>query len=248
MKKRSSSRGSPETADSSNNANSTLHAPASVKSGASSAPTTPIKTRGVNTPKPKPDEIAETFLVVNERPVDDISLDFFYKPHTITLLAVSVLAVMYFAFVRDEGNLRITFGWYIMRGLLFPNYISADISQRPLTRPHPAGWRILFGCSVLLAFKAVLIRHMGILWAISVMWELLKLHLLYLLPNSLNAGYRNSTRSSLKHSLKCPRSLWVIGRLIFICLFVAPSVRQYYTYVTDTRCKRVVPMLGIWCH
>jgi len=39
-------------------------------------------------------------VIVNERPVDDISLDFFYKPHTITLLAVSVLAVMYFAFVR----------------------------------------------------------------------------------------------------------------------------------------------------
>jgi len=46
------------------------------------------------------EEIAQTFVIVNERPVDDISLDFFYKPHTITLLAVSVLAVMYFAFVR----------------------------------------------------------------------------------------------------------------------------------------------------
>lgn len=95
MKKRSSSRGSPEAADT-----TTLHAPATVKSGASSAPATPTKTRGGSGPKPKPEEIAETFLVVNERPVDDISLDFFYKPHTITLLAVSVLAVMYFAFVR----------------------------------------------------------------------------------------------------------------------------------------------------
>lgn len=41
-----------------------------------------------------------TFLEINERPVDDISLDFFYKPHTITLLAVSIISVMYFAFVR----------------------------------------------------------------------------------------------------------------------------------------------------
>lgn len=40
------------------------------------------------------------FKYINERPVDDISLDFFYKPHTITLLAVSIIAVMYFAFVR----------------------------------------------------------------------------------------------------------------------------------------------------
>lgn len=103
MKKRSSSRGSPETNDNANPA--TLNTPASThKSGASSAPATPTKTRGggsSNGPaKHKPEEIAQTFLVVNERPVDDISLDFFYKPHSITLLAVSILAVMYFAFVR----------------------------------------------------------------------------------------------------------------------------------------------------
>lgn len=42
----------------------------------------------------------DPFISVNERPVDDISLDFFYKPHTVTLLAVSIIAAMYFAFVR----------------------------------------------------------------------------------------------------------------------------------------------------
>lgn len=41
-----------------------------------------------------------TFVVMNERPVDDISLEFFYKPHTITLLLVSIVGVMYFAFIR----------------------------------------------------------------------------------------------------------------------------------------------------
>lgn len=45
---------------------------------------------------PQPDP----FISVNERPVDDISLDFFYKPHTVTLLAVSIISMMYFAFVR----------------------------------------------------------------------------------------------------------------------------------------------------
>lgn len=45
-------------------------------------------------------EYEETFVTMNERPVDDISLDFFYKPHTITLLLMSIVAVMYFAFVR----------------------------------------------------------------------------------------------------------------------------------------------------
>lgn len=43
---------------------------------------------------------ADTFIIMNERPVDDISMEFFYKPHTITLLAVSIVSVMYFAFVR----------------------------------------------------------------------------------------------------------------------------------------------------
>lgn len=42
----------------------------------------------------------DPFLSVNERPVDDISLDLFYKPHTVTLLAVSIISMMYFAFVR----------------------------------------------------------------------------------------------------------------------------------------------------
>lgn len=42
----------------------------------------------------------DAFISINERPVDDISLDFFYKPHTVTLLAVSIFALMYFACVR----------------------------------------------------------------------------------------------------------------------------------------------------
>lgn len=40
------------------------------------------------------------FERMNERPVDEINLDFFYKPHTISLLAVSIIGVMYFAFIR----------------------------------------------------------------------------------------------------------------------------------------------------
>lgn len=98
MKKRSSSRGSPEAANSTGDTANHSATTSTIKSGALSAPTTPIKARGPI--KHRPEEIAETFMVVNERPVDDISLDFFYKPHTITLLAVSILAVMYFAFVR----------------------------------------------------------------------------------------------------------------------------------------------------
>lgn len=45
-------------------------------------------------------ERREAFERVNEKPVDEISLEFFYKPHTITLLAVSIAGLMYFAFTR----------------------------------------------------------------------------------------------------------------------------------------------------
>lgn len=41
-----------------------------------------------------------SFNNINERPVDDISLELFYKPHTITLLAVSIIGVMCFAWIR----------------------------------------------------------------------------------------------------------------------------------------------------
>ncbi len=40
------------------------------------------------------------FRMINEQQVDDICIDFFYKPHTITLLTVTVLSLMYFAFTR----------------------------------------------------------------------------------------------------------------------------------------------------
>lgn len=44
--------------------------------------------------------MTNSFANINEMPVDDISIEFFYKPHTITLLLISIAAVVYFAFVR----------------------------------------------------------------------------------------------------------------------------------------------------
>lgn len=47
-----------------------------------------------------PRKRVDSFATINEKSVDDISLDFFYKPHTITLLAISIGVVIYTAFVR----------------------------------------------------------------------------------------------------------------------------------------------------
>lgn len=42
----------------------------------------------------------DSFPNINERPVDDISIEFFYKPHSITLLLIAIGAVIYSAFTR----------------------------------------------------------------------------------------------------------------------------------------------------
>lgn len=47
------------------------------------------------------------FRMINEQQVEDITLEFFYRPHTITLLSFTILSLMAFAFTRyprDEGD------------------------------------------------------------------------------------------------------------------------------------------------
>nr|SVE81288.1 EOG090X05CZ [Daphnia magna] len=335
----------------------------------------------------RPDE--DHFYVINERPVDDISLDFFYKPHTITLLTTVSSLLLYSAFTRNDDDFRenvwagvrcVIFIFLVISVLAFPN--------GPFTRPHPAVWRMVFGLSVLyliaLQFflfqnyqtvrsilvwtdpslenfhidmdkeygvncsdvsleriwshvdvfaashffgwimKALLVRHYGILWTISVMWEITEIAFAHLLPNfvecwwdaiildillcnglgiwvgmklchylemreykwesikdipttsdKIKRAVLQFTPESwthvrwldphssymrflavcqlvlfwqitelntffLKHIFELPPNhmlnLW---RLVVIGLIVAPSVRQYYTYVTDPRCTRV---------
>ncbi|KAK2713718.1 phosphatidylserine synthase-like [Artemia franciscana] len=329
------------------------------------------------------------FHTINEKPVDDISIDYFYKPHTLTLLTACLSVLIYSSFTRDdEADLRdniwagmkcVLFIFLIISALAFPN--------GPFTRPHPVIWRMVFGLSVLylvslcfilfqsystvrnilewldpelegfridmdkeygvncsdinlsklwghmdvFAFshffgwlmKALIVRHYGILWTISVMWEITEIAFAHLLPNfvecwwdaiildvllcnglGIYAGMQickflemreykwESIRSIqtakgkikravlqftpeswtyvrwldpkctymrflaicqltfffqiselntffLKHIFELPpgHPLNVI-RLGLIGLFVAPSMRQYYSYVTDTLCKR----------
>ena len=52
-----------------------------------------------------PDDASDHFQYINEHPVDDISLEFFYKPHTITLLTMSVVWLMYSALTRWEMSM-----------------------------------------------------------------------------------------------------------------------------------------------
>lgn len=173
-------------------------------------------------------------------------------------------------------------------------------------------------------FKAILMRHMGLLWAISFMWEITEIAFAHLLPNFIECWWDalildvlicngfgiwcglkicqilemreykwvsirdiHSTSGKIKRAMlqftpenwtsvrwldpKCSYMrifalcqlvlFWqmselntfflkhvfelpashplVTARLILIGVIVAPSVRQYYSYVTDTTCKRV---------
>lgn len=177
-------------------------------------------------------------------------------------------------------------------------------------------------------FKAILIRHIGILWAISIMWEITEITFAHLLPNFIEcwwdalildvlicnalgiwcglkickmlemreykwASIRDISTTTgkikravlqftpvswttvrwlnpkstymrfisvsqlviflqvtelntffLKHIFEMPTSHPIVSiRLLFISLIVAPSIRQYYIYVTDPRCKQ----LGTQC-
>lgn len=95
-------------------------------------------------------QINHDFYAINERPVDDISLEFFYKPHSITLLVVSIVSVIYSAFTRDDSNIEANIWSGILSLIFFFLTISLlTFPNGPFTRPHPALWRLVFGISVL---------------------------------------------------------------------------------------------------
>ena len=45
-------------------------------------------------------EMSDHFRLINEQSVEDINLEFFYKPHTLTLLLAALIATVYFAFTK----------------------------------------------------------------------------------------------------------------------------------------------------
>ena len=202
-------------------------------------------------------DASDHYKSINERPVDDISLEFFYQPHTITTMLVTVIALTYAAFARDE-----TEDWHsnVSTGLvgvvaIFMILSVITLPNGPFIRPHPALWRCVLGLSILyllmlqflvhqdyatirtailwidpgmaaytidsekeygvncmditverlwnsldwFAFghywgwgmKALIIRHYGICWTISIMWELTEMVFGHLLPNFYECWWDN---------------------------------------------------------
>ena len=96
-------------------------------------------------------DASDHFVSINERPVDDISLEFFYRPHTLMLMFVCVCGITWSAFTRDQslslnsnivtGLISVTVFFMIISILTLPN--------GPFTRPHPALWRCVLGLSIM---------------------------------------------------------------------------------------------------
>ena len=111
--------------------------------------------------KVSPGTTRKIFVEINDKSVDDIQLEVFYKPHTISLLLFCVFGLTYIAFVRDSsdhqynlftGLCGVFVFFMIVSVLAFPN--------GPFTRPHPIMWRMVFGCSVLYLLVIQFLIHL----------------------------------------------------------------------------------------
>ncbi|ESN91531.1 hypothetical protein HELRODRAFT_70414 [Helobdella robusta] len=346
------------------------------------------------------DNESDHFQAINEHPVDDISLEFFYKPHTITLLSASVLWLMYSALTRSgtspESNIWhgfccLVFFFLTIGVLTFPNVMCRYVHLMCfllIFLGDPGVSLVYFLCLVFLiyqeyddirhiifwlypdlktwkpeekeyavncsqitvariwshldifavghfwgwAMKALLVRHYGICWTISVLWEVSEVPFAHLLPNFAECWWDaivldvlvcnglgiwfgmvlarklemmnyhwesirdiDSTTGKIRRALLqfTPASwthvrwldpsstymrivavsllviMWQLvelnsfflkhifiigpdhplcyGRLILIGVISAPAIRQYYTYVTDTQCKRVGTQCYVFC-
>ncbi|CAI5690713.1 phosphatidylserine synthase 1 isoform X2 [Oreochromis aureus] len=138
------------------------------------------------------------FRMINEQQVEDISIDFFYKPHTITLLTVTVLSLMYFAFTRDDehtdNNLRVgllvVVSFFLVISILaFPN--------GPFVRPHPAIWRMVFGLSVL--------YFLFLVFLIFLNWDQVKTLMYWLDPN---LRYAKREADIMEYAVNCTVITW----------------------------------------
>ena len=106
------------------------------------------------------------FQMVNDKVVNEITLDALYKPRTLSVLTVLCVYLIYKAFSRfghiylyplkyfysetNDVNSNVFVGtmatsslFLVISAMVFPN--------GPFIRPHPIFWRIIFGVSVLYA-------------------------------------------------------------------------------------------------
>ncbi|KAF0991896.1 hypothetical protein HZS_3125, partial [Henneguya salminicola] len=138
---------------------------------------------------------------VDERPVQDVTYTTFYSPHRFIALFVAFIWILLLLFISrgsTELNYNMSIGFIsvcgvfiIISSLLYPN--------GPFIRPHPINyaedcrftWETIKPQIDIFCFchfwgwlcKSIVIRHSGISWYQSIMWELSELFFQHLLPN-----------------------------------------------------------------
>ncbi|KAM3728062.1 Phosphatidylserine synthase [Dirofilaria immitis] len=90
------------------------------------------------------------YRLINERVVNDVTLDFFYKPRTVTVLVIICALLVIPAFSRNDGSSgNNAYAGITAAVVLFLVVSSLTFPNGPFIRPHPVLWRIVFGMSVL---------------------------------------------------------------------------------------------------
>ncbi|XP_048590474.1 phosphatidylserine synthase 1 isoform X2 [Nematostella vectensis] len=87
----------------------------------------------------------------SEQIVEDVTLEFFYKPRSLTALSCLFLFLIYSAFTRNPDATRDENIWSGVVSLIVVFLVLSLLvmPNGPFIRPHPAIWRLVFGCSVL---------------------------------------------------------------------------------------------------
>ncbi|CAI5444444.1 unnamed protein product [Caenorhabditis angaria] len=90
------------------------------------------------------------FDMINERIVDDVTLDFLYKPHSVTVLVAIAAFLVYKAAWQGSVNSseQNYFDGFIGAVALFLIIGALTFPNGPFIRPHPIIWRLIFGLSV----------------------------------------------------------------------------------------------------
>ena len=92
-----------------------------------------------------------TSLYLDEQYVNDVTVDFLYKPHTILAATVFISILIYLALTVDDtlGQLHNTRMGVFVSSIFFLILGLLIFPSGPFIRPHPLVWRLAFGIAVL---------------------------------------------------------------------------------------------------
>ncbi|PVZ97542.1 hypothetical protein BB558_006495 [Smittium angustum] len=87
---------------------------------------------------------------ITSEDLPDPTLSFFHKPHTITLLVITILSLLYVALFSNDSDENLNTKWGLLAGSMVFIVIGVILFRDgPFIRPHPAIWRAVLATNVL---------------------------------------------------------------------------------------------------